>query len=58
MIEIVYPSLMQVSPALIEEWFLAAVQEMQIPPGQLSAKTPQEMAAALENIGWIALARQ
>jgi len=57
-IEIVYPYQMQVPHAQIERWFVNAVREQQIPPERLSAKTPQEMAAALENIGWIALARQ
>jgi hypothetical protein len=58
MIEIVYPERRQLHAEVIERLFLAAVQELQIPPEQLSAKTPQEMAAALENIGWIHLAKR
>jgi hypothetical protein len=57
-IEIVYPQPMQVPHHEIERWFAAAVAEQVIPPEKLSAKTPQEMAEALENIGWIYLARQ
>jgi hypothetical protein len=43
---------------LIEAWFVEAVCGMQIPPEQLRARTPQEMAEALENIGWIILAKK
>jgi hypothetical protein len=56
-IEIVYPEKMRVPAAVIEQWFAAAVSEQAIPPEKLSAKTPQEMAEALENIGWIYLAK-
>ena len=55
-IEITWPQQWNVPVSLIEEWFIEAVCKMQIPPGQLAAKTPQAMAEALENIGWIALA--
>jgi hypothetical protein len=55
-IEIVWPQPWQVPAALIEQWFAEAVAKMQIPPGQIAAKTPQAMAEALENIGWIRLA--
>jgi len=56
-IEITWPQRWEVPIQTIEDWFVAAVCENQIPPEQLKAKTPQEMAAALENIGWIALAK-
>ena len=57
MIEIIYPQPMQVPHEEIERWFAAAVSEQVIPPEKLSARTPQEMAEALENIGWIYLAK-
>ena len=55
MIEIVYPERLQVPVSVIETWFTKAVAESQIPPENLSARTPQDMAAALEKIGWIVL---
>jgi hypothetical protein len=55
-IEISYPVQMQVPAAVIERWFATAVAAHQIPPERLSARTPQDMATALENIGWICLA--
>jgi len=58
MIEIVWPQQWAVPVQLIERWFAEAVSKMQIPPGRITAKTPQAMAEALEDIGWIALARQ
>ena len=57
MIEIVYPEPMKVPAHVIERWFAAAVSEQVMPPEKLSARTPQEMAEALENIGWIYLAK-
>ena len=56
MIEIVWPEQMQIPISVIEQWFTTAVTESLIPSEKLSAKTAQEMAAALENIGWIQLA--
>ena len=57
-IEIVWPQAWAVPVHLIEQWFVEAVCKMLIPPGQLAAKSPQAMAEALENIGWIKLAGQ
>jgi len=54
-INIVWPQDWAVPPRLIEEWFVEAVSKMLIPPGQLTASTLQEMAEALQNIGWIVL---
>jgi hypothetical protein len=56
MIEIVYPGQRLVPYKVVEQWFVHAVRNNQIPPGQLAAKTPQDMARALESIGWIRLA--
>jgi len=57
-VEIVWPQQWTVPVHLIEAWFVEAVCGMQIPPEQLRARTPQEMAEALENIGWIILAKK
>jgi hypothetical protein len=57
-IEIVWPQQWAVPKHLIEEWFVEAVCNMQIPPEKLRARTPQDMAEALENIGWIVLQRK
>lgn len=58
MVEIIYPGHRLVPRKVVEQWFTRAVQENQIPPGRLNAKTTQEMASALDDIGWIRLARQ
>jgi hypothetical protein len=55
MIEIVWPRRMQVSAAMMEEWFAAAAAQSLLAPEQLSARTPQAMAEVLESIGWLVL---
>jgi hypothetical protein len=56
-IEIKWPSVRIVSNDLVEQMFVEAVIEGMIEPKDLSAKTAQHMAEALERAGIFYLAR-
>jgi hypothetical protein len=55
---ILYPEDRLVSDDQIESWFMDALADNEIGPDYRDARTPDEMAEALEDMGFISLARE